>query len=668
MLILPLPGGLKVPEAHVKARDRALKAKKLTQNKRARGGGDKPNKAQPKGITASDRLRETLIVTDHRTDEKFITTLAEQSVCKNRANFSELWCQCCARVLRLKSSQLLQHLNSENHQNKLGVWSKRDAEGKKDALDALRAYQLEHEDCIVDSTDLDEDTKVRRIEVVENHVRKGVPLGHLDDNEWRLQLEGGSLPSLAGADVMRQLVPVVRQKHIIKAKKVLEAAVWIFASYDGQSRQGELVCIVLYCIDITFKCTMLVIRMCWLKKSLCGEELGMVVVQSTYQRGCIQPPKMAGTSNDKCGINLVAQAIIRPFYPNSFPWICMPHTYMNCGEQYVAPLADRFLSEWLSMHTTSHLAGILWKKRIGNSDVRLSASATRWWAKMECELDMCQYSPDVQPFLCMDLAEVKDGPDKHAEVSPAHRKNMLTMLADDTALMLPLQQMARHDTGDGLLKATYNSEKEGPVITSAYKDFLSAEACLKREALPTADAFARKTANKPTGYDVNCYMQMKQAARAVVAPVIAYFDSVFHVELKDQMAVLKACAWIDPVQAEEQQPKVADLNVFSLLPMVQQRPALLAGIKAQLPQYLAEVSGMSKVGNIYKWWNALHEAEKIPAWVELSRYVLVLRPHAAGPERIFSRVRQTFGDTQHGALEDEIETAMMAQVNTYTYE
>ena len=285
---------------------------------------------------------------------------------------------------------------------------------------------------------------------------------------------------------------------------------------------------------------------------------------------------------------------------------------------------------------------------------------------MECEANGCKYSADQEPFLFKDLAQKKHGDDTHAEVSPAHRRKMLAILHGDNLQSLRVQQFARQESGEGLLKATYNTEKEGPVITSAYADFKVAEACLKRDHLPATYAYARKVANTPAGYDVNLYMQLREHAAAVIVPVIPYFDRVFHDELKDQIKIFKACALIDPVRAEQQQPAIADLNAFGLLPMLQQRPALLQGIKAQLPAYLAEVSGIAKVNNIYEWWDTIYEAEKIPAWVEVSRYVLILRPHAAGPERIFARVRQTFGETQTGALE-EIEAAMMSQVNEYSY-
>ena len=58
--------------------------------------------------------------------------------------------------------------------------------------------------------------------------------------------------------------------------------------------------------------------------------------------------------------------------------------------------------------------------------------------------------------------------------------------------------------------------------------------------------------------------------------------------------------------------------------MVKQRPELLAGLKAQLPEYLGEVSGLAKVNNIYQWWRDAHGSGKIPVWVELERYVLAL--------------------------------------------
>ena len=119
------------------------------------------------------------------------------------------------------------------------------------------------------------------------------------------------------------------------------------------------------------------------------------------------------------------------------------------------------------------------------------------------------------------------------------------------------------------------------------------------------------------------------------------------------------------MQAEQQQPTGTDLNGFSLLPIMQAHPELIAGIKAQLPQYMAKVTGLKPVDGIFEWWRGAYDSGNIPSWVELARCVLILRPHAAGhgPECIFSRVRQTFGETQPGPMEDEIEGAMMSQVN-----
>ena len=67
--------------------------------------------------------------------------------------------------------------------------------------------------------------------------------------------------------------------------------------------------------------------------------------------------------------------------------------------------------------------------------------------------------------------------------------------------------------------------------------------------------------------------------------------------------------------------------------------------------------------DIFEWWRDVHKSGNLPSWVELARYVLILRPHAAGPERIFSRARQTFSETQLRTMEDETEAAMMSQVN-----
>ena len=73
--------------------------------------------------------------------------------------------------------------------------------------------------------------------------------------------------------------------------------------------------------------------------------------------------------------------------------------------------------------------------------------------------------------------------------------------------------------------------------------------------------------------DVN-ELKERACAVAIVKPVIEFFNKVFHEELKDQLAVIQVCEIIDPVRAEQQQPKLVDLNAFGLLqlPMVKQHP------------------------------------------------------------------------------------------------
>jgi len=51
---------------------------------------------------------------------------------------------------------------------------------------------------------------------------------------------------------------------------------------------------------------------------------------------------------------------------------------------------------------------------------------------------------------------------------------------DPTEWLQTAEDIVSLESGEGLLKATYNTEKDGPVIASAYADFKVAEACLKR--------------------------------------------------------------------------------------------------------------------------------------------------------------------------------------------
>ena len=61
------------------------------------------------------------------------------------------------------------------------------------------------------------------------------------------------------------------------------------------------------------------------------------------------------------------------------------------------------------------------------------------------------------------------------------------------------------------------------------------------------------------------------------------------------------------------------------------------------------------------WWKSV--ARELPAWSSAIQKLVVVQPSSAAAERAFSMLTTMFGEQQHDALEDYIETSLMLQVN-----
>ena len=63
----------------------------------------------------------------------------------------------------------------------------------------------------------------------------------------------------------------------------------------------------------------------------------------------------------------------------------------------------------------------------------------------------------------------------------------------------------------------------------------------------------------------------------------------------------------------------------------------------------------------WPWWKSV--AQELPAWSSAMQKLVVVQPSSAAAERAFSMLTTTFGEQQHDALEDYIETSLMLRVN-----
>ena len=97
---------------------------------------------------------------------------------------------------------------------------------------------------------------------------------------------------------------------------------------------------------------------------------------------------------------------------------------------------------------------------------------------------------------------------------------------------------------------------------------------------------------------------------------------------------------------------------------------LLTGMKQELPVYLAaarsapafdpsDVEAFTE--GVLSWWRT--NGNLFPKWAYAARIAFTLTPNSADCERVFSRVKQMFGDQQMRALGDQLRAALMLAFN-----
>jgi len=65
--------------------------------------------------------------------------------------------------------------------------------------------------------------------------------------------------------------------------------------------------------------------------------------------------------------------------------------------------------------------------------------------------------------------------------------------------------------------------------------------------------------------------------------------------------------------------------------------------------------------DVLLWWKS--QQKRLPSWYLAARKFLPIPPSSACAKRVFSVMNQTFGSSQHQALNDYIETSVILQYN-----
>ena len=611
---------LRSPKPSDLARTRVVSSNNTKQNGRARGPGNAPKKSgKMKSTYVETRIREFK-------EEPF----------RNSGN--KLFCDACREEVSEKASVIKQHIQSKKH--KSGV--ERLAKTKKRDVTVLEALKKYDEKVHPIGEMLSDNQRLFRIKTMKTFLKAGVPLQKLDDFRELLEEGGYRLTSVPN---MRQLIPFVRkeEEEIIKGEL---AGHNISVIFDGTTRLGEALAIVVRFVTADWEVKQRLVRLQLLAKSLKGEELAREIIMVLAQHYNVQNNSLCASMRDGASVNGAAMRTVKIVFPKVVDVRCFSHAIDGVGSHFNIPTVKRFLQLWNSLFTHSPATRLAWKERTGIS--KKSYSPTRWWSWWEVAQQVMLQFAEILPFVQDRL---------QTAANKATLRHVEEMFEDgQMKLSLQLELAAVVDAGKPLVESTYILEGDGTLAWQCYEQLMVIQNSIQVANLPNLVALSREVSGGNLAFAQQCY----QYGVAAIQPGWEYFTQTVMGAMGPQVEIFKAARLFSPQQICQLRPVANDVDIVTSVAFLDD-PALIANLKNELPMYLAKADGIDNDVDPIGWWKA-NEAD-LPFWSAAAKLVLLMQPSSASSERVFSILTTTFGHLQDLALQDYIECSLMLQFN-----
>ena len=261
---------LKEPEKAEIARTRKVQRNQAGGKKTVRGQKD------PK-VSAYQRVREFLSVTS-----------------KNM-----LRCDACKKTISKKKSTVRKHINSVKHND-----AKRAIRNSKKRDQSLLTFlrRKDEEDNPKGET-LPEDMRLFRFDVVEAFLSTGIPLSKIDHLRSFLEKYRHRLTAHGH---LSQMIPSIIEKEKETLKTELSLVDGCSVIFDGSTRLGEALAIVVRFVDDEWNVQQRLIRLQVLAKSLKANELAQCLIQSLAVEYSIHPGVLLAAMKDGAAVNHAA--------------------------------------------------------------------------------------------------------------------------------------------------------------------------------------------------------------------------------------------------------------------------------------------------------------------------------------------------------------------------
>ena len=484
--------------------------------------------------------------------------------------------------------------------------------------------------------------RVFRFELTESFLSAGIPLSKIDDLRPFLE-KHGHRQTVSGH--LSEFIPSILEKEKEKVKGELQNVEEVSIIFDGTTRLGEALAVVIRFVQENFKPTQRLLRLQVVAKALKAEELAQRLMSFVAVDHHFGPSMLLAAIRDGASVNGAALRQLSFFYPNMMDIVCFSHTIDNVGDHFQFRVLDSFIRYWASLFSRSHTARLLWKEITGIS--MKSHSETRWWSKWEILNQVADFFGDVEPFLR-----------ENENICPANRQHLLDIIDNPQDLQdLRLELAAIVDAGVYFVKATYYLEGDGPLIFSCYEKLSAVSQAVAVGHYPSTTAVAQEIASGNAALQ----NQLVAQAKACIQPGLHFFQQKFSVQFHTVARAFKAARLCCPIQVQVLKPTADSLEEFRNYPFLNDDNCI-ASLAQELPAYLAAAEGVTVSNENEKvdWWAA--HRETLPNWAAVVKKLLLIQASSASAERVFSLL-STFSSQQEHALEDCLESSVMLRYN-----
>lgn len=416
-----------------------------------------------------------------------------------------LFCEACRTQVSPKASSLKRHISSQRHAAAKSRKQMSVAKQQSIIASIKRFDEIHHP---LGET-LPEKERAYRLEVVETFLKAGVALSKIE--HFRTLLERHST-RLASRSTLSRMIPMILAQERDNVKTAISDRS-VSVIYDGCTRLGEALVIVLRYVDDQWLIKQVLVRLKVLSKTLTGQELAGELIHALSTELQINKEYVVAAMRDGASVNGAAMQIVKVVYPHVLDVTCFSHAIDLVGNHFEVPTLDRFITWWIQLFARSCAAKLRWKERTGIA--MKSYSATRWWSKWEVMEQLMRYFGDVEPFL-----------EQNQDIAPRITDHLRVLLAnEEERKQLIMELCAVVDAGEPFVKATYYLEGDGVLLFTAYTTLQGLSTAAAQRNYPNVAAQANALGNSQEEIAA-----LKAHARHAVEPGVNFFLRKFNVQ------------------------------------------------------------------------------------------------------------------------------------------